>query len=29
MFKIDKVIYDCPVEALSNILGKKWIAVII
>ena len=29
MFKIDKVIYDCPVEALSNILGKKWVAVII
>lgn len=29
MFKIDEVIYDCPVEALSNILGKKWVAVII
>ncbi|MEW9076879.1 winged helix-turn-helix transcriptional regulator [Terrisporobacter glycolicus] len=29
MFKIDEIIYDCPVEALSNILGKKWVAVII
>ncbi|MGL5312403.1 MAG: winged helix-turn-helix transcriptional regulator [Peptostreptococcaceae bacterium] len=29
MFNIDEIIYDCPVEALSNILGKKWVAVII
>lgn len=29
MFKIDEVIYDCPVEALSNILGKKWVAIIV
>lgn len=29
MFKIDEIIYDCPVEALSNILGKKWVAIII
>lgn len=29
MYNIDEVIYDCPVEALSNILGKKWVAIII
>ena len=29
MYAIDEMIYDCPVEALSNILGKKWIAIII
>lgn len=29
MYNIDEIIYDCPVEALSNILGKKWVAVII
>ncbi len=29
MFSIDEIIYDCPVEALSNILGKKWVAIII
>lgn len=29
MFNIDEIIYDCPVEALSNILGKKWVAIII
>ena len=29
MYNIDEMIYDCPVEALSNILGKKWVAVII
>lgn len=29
MYNIDDTIYDCPVEALSNILGKKWVAIII
>lgn len=29
MYNIDEIIYDCPVEALSNILGKKWVAIII
>lgn len=29
MYNVDEVIYDCPIEALSNILGKKWVAVII
>ncbi|MDA3732005.1 helix-turn-helix domain-containing protein [Niameybacter massiliensis] len=29
MYNIDEIIYSCPVEALSNILGKKWIAIII
>lgn len=29
MYNIDEIIYECPVEALSNILGKKWIAIII
>lgn len=29
MYNIDEYIYDCPVEALSNMLGKKWVAVII
>lgn len=29
MYSVDEMIYDCPVEALSNILGKKWVAVII
>lgn len=29
MYNVDEVIYDCPVEALSNILGKKWVAIII
>lgn len=28
-FKIEDVIYSCPVEALANILGKKWVATII
>ncbi|WP_455543521.1 winged helix-turn-helix transcriptional regulator [Intestinibacter sp.] len=28
-YTIDNLIYDCPVEALSNILGKKWVAIII
>lgn len=29
MYNVDEIIYDCPVEALSNILGKKWVAIII
>lgn len=29
MYNVEEIIYDCPVEALSNILGKKWVAVII
>lgn len=29
MYNIDEIIYECPIEALSNILGKKWIAIII
>lgn len=29
MYSVDEMIFDCPVEALSNILGKKWVAVII
>lgn len=29
MYNIDEIIYNCPVEALSNILGKKWVAIII
>lgn len=29
MYSVDEMIYDCPVEALSNILGKKWVAEII
>lgn len=29
MFKLQEEVYDCPVEALSNLLGKKWIATII
>lgn len=29
MYKVDAMEYDCPVEALSNILGKKWVAGII
>ena len=29
MYNIDEAIYECPVEALSNILGKKWVAMII
>ena len=28
-YNIDEIIYECPVEALSNILGKKWVATII
>ena len=29
MYDIDQETYDCPVEALSNILGKKWVAIIL
>ena len=29
MYNVDEIIYDCPVEALSSILGKKWVASII
>lgn len=29
VYSIDDIIYNCSVEALSNILGKKWVAVII
>ncbi|WP_330374012.1 winged helix-turn-helix transcriptional regulator [Paraclostridium sordellii] len=29
MYNIDEITYDCPVEAVSNILGKKWVAIII
>lgn len=29
MYDIDNTRYECPIEALSNILGKKWVAVII
>ncbi|CEP95777.1 HxlR family transcriptional regulator [[Clostridium] sordellii] len=25
MYNIDEITYDCPVEALSNILGKRWV----
>lgn len=29
MFKVENEEYSCPVEALANILGKKWVATII
>lgn len=29
MYSVEKIIYECPVEALSGILGKKWVAAII
>lgn len=29
MFNIGNEVYTCPVEALANILGKKWVAQII
>lgn len=29
MFTVDEIVYGCPVEALANILGKKWVATII
>lgn len=28
-FQVEDIIYGCPVEALANILGKKWVATII
>ena len=29
MYKVENDTYKCPVEALSNILGRKWVAEII
>lgn len=29
MYKVDEDTYGCPIEALSNILGKKWVAGIV
>lgn len=29
MFQVEQEIYDCPAEALANLLGKKWVATII
>lgn len=29
MYIVNKEVFQCPIEALSNILGKKWIAAII
>lgn len=29
MYRVENDTYDCPVEALSNILGRKWVAEII
>jgi DNA-binding HxlR family transcriptional regulator len=29
MYSVDELIYECPVEALSSILGKKWVPGII
>lgn len=29
MYGVDDIIYECPVEALSSILGKKWVGSII
>lgn len=29
MYKVKEDIYNCPVEALSTILGKKWVGQII
>lgn len=29
MYKVDDSTYGCPIEALSNILGKKWVAGIV
>ncbi len=28
-FLVEDIEYDCPIEALSNILGRKWIGSII
>lgn len=29
MYNIEDAMFSCPVEALSTILGKKWVAIII
>ena len=29
MYGVGDIIYECPVEALSSILGKKWVGSII
>lgn len=29
MFISNRTIFECPVEALSNILGKKWVPMLI
>ncbi|CEI72080.1 MULTISPECIES: winged helix-turn-helix transcriptional regulator [Romboutsia] len=29
MYNISDMVYDCPVEALASILGKKWVGGII
>lgn len=29
MYNIDDMIYNCLVEVLLNILGKKWVVIII
>ena len=29
MYNVENLIYDCPVEALSSIVGKKWVARIV
>ena len=29
MYNVNDMTYDCPVEALSNILGKKWVGKIL
>ena len=29
MYNVDNIVFGCPIEALANILGKKWVAEII
>lgn len=29
MYNTEEALFSCPIEALSTILGKKWIAIII
>ncbi len=29
MYDIEQGAYDCPLESISNILGKKWVAIIL
>lgn len=29
MYNVSDMTFDCPVEALSNIVGKKWVARIV